>query len=123
MGTNYYIGLKHAEFHIGKASAGWKFLFQAQTIETSIYDPSNKVKFGFCLELRSFKEVVTAIKELLKVGFKLYDEYCREYSLEEFIKIVKEKQSGKSHLEITNKYNYLYYQDDEGYEFTESEFC
>ena len=81
------------------------------------------------------------MKEAYDTGeFKIYDEYNKEYTWDEFdervlkfnggIKgiIKQEKNNGAmipiSHFEHDNgKYAYLYLKDEDGYEFSKSNFC
>lgn len=148
MGTNFYMFTKNKnykerlgphcrivdepdfgyEIHIAKTSGGWLPLFERNG------------------EIDSVK----ALKKLAATGdFIIYDEYNENYTWEEFKKRVVDfnggvsgKVQGKivninpfngptqyeevpiSHLEYENgKYRDSYYQDGEGYEFTEQEFC
>lgn len=111
MGTNYYMMKKEFKdiykkmsdkeknyyfdklvIHVGKASAGWKFLF-------------------------SFNEWINSYKDLINLlnDYSLYDEYGDEVSTIEFTHIVNSKQDMQKHehdsfLEI------------DGYDFCRGEF-
>ena len=82
MGTNYYARVmpcKHCnlvktEDHIGKSSAGWTFTFHATD------------------EIKSYKQW---LKFLKNPDTKIYDEYDRECSLEDFKHMVKVKKDAK----------------------------
>ena len=117
MGTNFYhreniceCCNRYDEKHIGKNSYGWQFFFQGHTTP----------------EIRSFKDW---IGELAASG-KIFDENGKEFSLDEFIQIVKEKQS-----QPNNHYDYCKerekergfladdnWKDREGHPFSYSEF-
>lgn len=149
MGTNYYLFTKDKktaqkyapysyllvdvpdfgyEIHIGKCSMGWLPLFEAH---------SNGI--------RSIKEY----KAAYDTGkFKIYDEYNREYNWTEFEEKVLKHNGGiagvmpreyigrdkdsifydpnmpdwvpVSHFDT--KYAYMYFKDEQGYEFTEGDF-
>lgn len=107
------------EIHIAKTSCGWLPLFRYRETMPS----------------------VKAMKEAYDTGeFKIYDEYNKEYNWDEFDKrvlkfnggikgvIKQEKNNGEmipiSHFEFDNgKYVYLYLKDEDGYEFSKSNFC
>ena len=116
MGTNYYhrTGIceccrRYDERHIGKSSAGWQFSFQGYRDSVPI--------------ITSFEDW----KRELQIEGKIFDEYGREVSFEDFVKLVKEKQS-----EEMNTYDYCAkegsvnmtrrWKDEEGYSFSEGEF-
>lgn len=149
MGTNFYLFTKNKkiaqkyapysyvlvdipdfgyEIHIGKCSGGWLPLFEAH---------SNGI--------RSIKEY----KEAYDTGnFKIYDEYDREYNWADFEEKVLKHNGGVAgaipreyyekdpsspfyYADMPNwtpishfdtKYAYMYFKDDEGYEFTEGDF-
>lgn len=89
--------------HIGKSSAGWKFMFHAA--------PDKYRTFG---QLRAWLK-----------DYKIVDEYGEHKTHEEFFYMVEVKQqSEKSHhaeYGNNNKYHHGYYDGD--YEFSEGEFC
>ena len=90
MGTNYYAlkkkpSLYSKVIHIGKASAGWKFLFQGYQGATGsdgfMYDDLN---------INSLEDW----KEFLKNDeYVILNEYDEEVSYKDFFDIVDEKQS------------------------------
>ena len=95
MGTNYYLrkpqckkcGRGNEEIHLGKKSAGWKFLFH-KTNEIKDFD-------SFC--------------EYIKTG-EIYDEYDRKISVENLLDIIENSKNEKSHIpdsEIINGYDFL----------------
>jgi hypothetical protein len=105
VGTNYYHRFnecsccgRYDERHIGKSSAGWTFSFQAYQ------------------DVNSFDEW----KERLKEG-KIVDEYGVELTLEEFVEMVKSKQTnGKNHaITYPNDDNFV---DKDGYSFSNRDF-
>jgi hypothetical protein len=119
------------EIHVGKCSGGWLPIFEAH-------------QDG----IRSIKEY----KEAYDTGeFKIYDEYLREYDWDKFVEDVLKHNGGVagaipreyverdkyglfydkdmpdwrpvSHFDYGHgKYNYMYFKDSEGYEFTEGDF-
>ena len=108
MGNNYYAryGLclhcsRYEEIHIGKSSAGWQFMFHATE------------------EIKSYKDW---LKFLSRKGTKIYDEYNKEVSLEEFKKLIAEKQKPiyDNHAEMYKDMGS--YLDDEGYSMSPYEF-
>ena len=90
MGTNYYAlkkkpSLHSRVIHIGKSSAGWKFLFQGYQCATGsdgfMYDDLN---------INSLEDW----KEFLKNDeYIILNEYDEEVSYKDFFDIVDEKQS------------------------------
>lgn len=78
MGTNYYLRKicehcgRYDELHIGKSSAGWKFLFQKSPLINSIADAVFITCFG-----------------------NIYDEYGSQITAKEFWDMVLEKQEEK----------------------------
>ena len=108
MGTNYYHHINICEhcnrsdiIHIGKSSFGWTFSFHATD------------------NIRSWQDW----QEALQDG-KIFDEYDREVSLEDFIKLVEEKQKIPGALNhALQKYDYdRDFVDNEGYSFSEGDF-
>lgn len=88
------------EIHIGKSSAGWRFLFDGngQKWET----------------IQEFKDWVAE--------YQIYDEYGTYYSQEEFWKMVEEKQAETP--AITKTQNSSWYVIVDEYEFsTSTNFC
>lgn len=130
MGTNYYcifteksrwyqdsptMKVQH-RLHIGKSSGGWTFSFHG-IIEWEA--EKNDIQ-----EIKSFKDW----KELFRTyRCKIEDEYGKNVSVKEFIKLVEEKKTARS-----NHYHYCkkeypesmqdQWLDDEGNSFTSGEF-
>ena len=84
MGTNYYLhaGIcdccgRYTEYHIGKSSMGWKFLFQAYAFEEGI-QPSIKTNRDW--------RALTSLP-----NYKIFDEYGEEWSDERFWNFVNKK--------------------------------
>ena len=113
MGTNYYVkshtceccGHKKPELHIGKASAGWTFIFQATD------------------NINSFQEW----KEYLK-DKQIVDEYGREVSLDTFKALVEDKAHEKLNhttycLVAHPEESSTVFLDSEGHSFSRREFC
>lgn len=114
MGTNYYAhntknacdkcGRGAEEHHIGKASFGWKFLF-------------NPFK-------RSYKEWIKYLKE---EACKIVDEYGKIVTLEDFIENVQSKQKGislKDEEMYMRSWDLYEFFDEEGYRISKDEdFC
>lgn len=106
MGTNYYHRTnicpecgRYDEQHIGKSSAGWSFGFQGTPT------------------IRSYKDWLL----LLGIpGSKIFDEYGREISLEDFKANVEAKRNGKKHsAHYPGPDNWI---DEEGHSFSGYEF-
>jgi len=112
MGTNYYVTrdtcpmCNHAEtrLHIGKSSAGWKFCFHA----------INE------LNLKSYRQWMDYISEC----GALFDEYGREFTLDQFLKLVDSKQCDKDNTteESWRSEDSFPYNDPDGYNFLAREF-
>ncbi len=88
MGTNYYHRIdicescnRYKEKHIGKSSAGWQFSFQGYREDEDIP------------KIASFEDW----KRELQADGKIFDEYGREMSFEEFVEYVERRQTGKWH--------------------------
>lgn len=85
MGTNYYAVKKkptiREPLHIGKSSAGWKFLFQ----EVNKYND-----FDEDLEIHTYKQW----KDFLENNDEIVilNEYDEEISVKEFLQLVEKKQ-------------------------------
>jgi len=109
MGTNYYARYNICEFcgrydelHIGKSSAGWTFIFQAQEDEITI---------------KSYKEW---IEFLLGEEIKIFDEYGDELTIVDFKDIIENKKKEKHNH--TKEYPEGHFLDEEGNSFSEGEF-
>ena len=82
MGTNYYLEYAHCEtcgkpnkvLHLGRLSAGWKFLIHKHEDITNYEELKQKIKQGV-----------------------IKDEYNTIYSQEEFLKIIEDSQKEKHH--------------------------
>ncbi len=108
MGTNYYAredtcekcGVAKNETHIGKSSAGWTFTFHATE------------------DIRSYKEWLMFLSQK---DIKIFDEYDREVSLEEFKEMVESKRSAEHNhaKEYSNGGSYV---DKEGNSMSPHEF-
>lgn len=109
MGTNYYAVKKkpsvYGVLHIGKSSAGWKFLFQ----EVNKFN-----SFDEELEIHTFeqwKDFLLNNKDIV-----ILNEYDEEVSVYKFLDLVKEKQ------QEDNEENFRYCKNVNGYRFTDGEF-
>lgn len=107
MSTNYFL---HRDFckccgkpkeilHIGKRSAGWKFLFENRD------------------EFRQYKD----LDSFLDTGI-IYDEYDEKYTKKEFIDIVEMQQKYKPRDKSIDNYLYFDTYNYEEYEFYTVEF-
>ena len=93
MGSNYYLRKicehcgRYDELHLGKSSAGWKFLFQKSKL------------------INNLAEAV-----VLTCTYDIYDEYGRRITPKEFWDMVLEKQKEKSqtdeYCEIIDGFNF-----------------
>lgn len=113
MGTSYYhrttICAKCNRFderHIGKSSGGWQFSFQGYR--------------DIMPAIRSFLDW----KRELESGGKIFDEYNREVSFDEFVEFVESKQSEpNNHHDFCGESNTDEdWKDPEGYLFSTREF-
>lgn len=88
MGTNYYLRLRfcsccgrYDERHIGKSSAGWKFIFRVhENIDVNEWK-------GETLHYKNWSD---------EEG--IFNEYGDKVSYDDFWELVKNKQDGKPHL-------------------------
>lgn len=93
MGTNYYAVKKkprivkvYDEFHLGKASVGWQFLFQEQD------------------NIHSFEDV----KKILESGeWNIKDEYGNEILLEEFYELIEYHKKDLADGNNINGYSFI----------------
>ena len=123
MGTNYFHRTnicescnRYKEVHIGKSSGGWEFSFQGY-IDTEHLP-----------RIKSFEDW----KKELQTGNKIFDEYGREYSYEEFVKLVEDKKGGKfngkpnlNHFDSCTEAGYNMerdWKDEQGHSFTSADF-
>ena len=118
MGTNYYLRLKEKylddcpkivrdllncadfEWHIGKGSYGWSFLFQEQEIAGEKIDSYSKWQ-----------------KLMSKPEFGVWDEYERLVDVEDLEKHIEESQNKKRHEGYA-----FYYRSVDGYDFDVGDF-
>lgn len=112
MGTNYYAVSTRPTvchpIHIGKSSAGWKFLFHRVKGYANYFsnDPLNTFP-----QWKKFLE-----EQTINGNIVIMDEYDRVVSLDEFLRIVEEKQK-------ENNFDDFAYADDiDGYRFTDGYF-
>jgi hypothetical protein len=90
MGTNYYaiqnkVSLHNRVIHIGKSSAGWKFLFQGYQ---HYGNPD-----GYMYDDLNINSVDDWKKFLDTDEYVILDEYDKQISYDDFFKLVEEKQS------------------------------
>lgn len=103
MGTNYYAVKKkprmvkiYDEIHLGKSSAGWKFVFQEQEQYHNFEE---------------FKDFILNNNEWI-----IKDEYGKEISPKELLKLIEEKQKENNPDDFTWNKNVG------GYRFTDRDF-
>ena len=88
MGTNYYAVKKKPTIgkplHIGKSSAGWKFLFQ------EIYKYNS---FDWNLEIHNFDQWKDFLENNNEIV--ILNEYDEEISVKDFLDLVEKKQKEK----------------------------
>lgn len=113
MGTNYYAHLDtcpHCDraevIHIGKKSHGWEFSFHGTD------------------SIRSWADWKV---ELQRSTARIFDEYGRKYTFEEFAEVVtSQKGTGQNHFDYCKVHHPSYveglWKDDEGFCFNEGEF-
>lgn len=107
MGTNYYFEFnfcKHCgrsdTVHLGKHAGGWRFILQW-----------NGGKF-----YKSWKEMKKWLKEEVKKGGKIYNNYNEEVKLKDFIKIVEKTRKDPTWFDT----HFMF--DEDGYLFCDTEF-
>src|SRR5699024_9311121 len=109
MGTNYYVVKKKPTIkpplHIGKSSAGWKFLFHEVTKYNS---------FDYNLEIHTFEQWKNFLKNNNEII--ILNEYDEEISINDFLKLVEEKQKEN------NEREFEYCKNVNGYRFTNGKF-
>lgn len=105
MGTNYYAVKKQPTvfddgcIHIGKSSAGWKFLFHD------------------CEWFHTFPQVKKFLEDNTD-DYVILDEYDEQHSIDDFLDVVAE------HQKTENKDDFEYgVKNIDGYRFREGEFC
>lgn len=111
MGTNYYAvkkkpSLYNLAIHIGKSSAGWKFLFRGYQDE----------KFNYGIYRLNINSIEDWKKYLKENNVVILNEYDEEISYDNFFKLVEEKQKEE------NKDNFCNCCNVNGYRFTFHDF-
>ena len=112
MGTNYFVVSTKPTvchpIHIGKSSAGWKFLFHRVDVWDNYFsnDPLNTFP-----QWKKFLEKQTANGNIV-----IMNEYDKVVPLDEFLRMVEEKQSEN------NPDDFTYADNIDGYRFTGGEF-
>jgi len=123
MGTNFYHRYnicseceRYDERHIGKRSSGWQFSFRGYN------DDEGK---PIIASWQDWKNVLTGLKQ-----GKIFDEYRKEIEVSEFIEMVektKGKQNHYDYLRESPNYGPAYlkdlWKDEEGWDFSSTEFC
>ena len=113
MGTNYYLRenfctvcMRFDQRHIGKSSAGWKFLFHV-TDKIDVDEWKAKT-----LQYRNWSD---------EEG--IFDEYGKQVSYDDLWKLVEDKQSEKAHFEVAEGHHHKgAWLDENGYNVTKHEF-
>lgn len=105
MGTNYYAikrrpSLHNGLLHIGKASAGWKFCFR-----------------GYMSDDLCIKSLDDWKKYIKDNDMVILDEYDRQLTMSEFLKVVETMQKNENVDNFTRDANV------EGYRFNFHTFC
>ena len=112
MGTNYYAVKKkptiNKPLHIGKSSAGWKFLFHKVNIWDNYISDEPLNTFP---QWKKFLEEQTANNNII-----IMDEYDKVVSLDDFLNMVERKQS------VNNPDDFTYADNIDGYRFESGEF-
>ena len=116
MGTNYYAVRNRPTtedpIHIGKSSYGWMFLFCRHNDQW--HDPP--------IVWSTYKQVKEWLKKYTvdKKDYVIIDEYDEVHTLEEFTKMVDEKQKDPNVKK--NPDNFRYSDNVDGYRFTDGPF-
>ena len=138
MGTNYYarlnieksivdalyispiakMAIERFNLHIGKSSAGWKFLFQEQEIYDCINHSGNLFKLDSYQKWKMFLE---------RDDIEIYNEYNKLIDKDSFFKLVEDKQKEvhptKEELDrCPPGCRIIQYEDGEGYRFDKGDF-
>ena len=108
MGTNYYVKKKDGShkdtIHIGKSSAGWKFLFQSAPAYENYFNKTNLNTFEV------WKDFLEKYVGYSKYGKKaiIIDEYDKRIYLKEFLNMIDEKQlePNVGNSELRNGYRF-----------------
>ena len=117
MGTNYYLvkngPTTRTPIHIGKSSCGWLFSFQTQNEKWEnppvIWNTYNQVK-------DTLKRMTVD-----STDFVIIDEYDEVIPYDDFVQIVDNKQADE--FCRSNKDNFTYSRNVDGYRFNDEEFC
>ena len=117
MGTNYYAVRRkltlEEPIHIGKSSAGWLFAFQsineAWRDIPVVWNTYNQVK-----------EWLYKYASKPDSPYAILDEYDREVSFEEFVKMIDEMQKDPKRLK--NSDNFTHGKNIDGYRFYDEDF-
>ena len=118
MGTNYYAVRTRPTVgepvHIGKSSWGWLFLFQAQ--DNPYHNPP--------IVWNRYEDVIDWLREytLGDNDYVIMDEYDNIVHLDEFIRMVDEKQNDPHNLENPDNFREGV-RNVEGYRFDDRWFC
>lgn len=139
MGTNFYFHTKNKA--IAEKYAGWEYEL-TDTPDWAYEIHIAKTSYGW-LPLFQYRETmpsVKAMKEVYDTGeFKIYDEYNKEYTWDEFDERVLKFNGGVesaiedekledeklpiSHFKFSNgMYSHLYVKDKDGFEFSKGDF-
>lgn len=139
MGTNFYFHTKNKA--IAEKYAGWEYEL-TDTPDWAYEIHIAKTSYGW-LPLFQYRETmpsVKAMKEAYDTGeFKIYDEYNKEYTWDEFDERVLKFNGGVegaieaekledeklpiSHFKFSNgMYSHLYVKDKDGFEFSKGDF-
>ena len=116
MGTNYYAVPNRPScrepIHIGKSSFGWKFCFQTQNDHWNeppvVWNTFNQVKEWLCKYTVEEKT------------YAIVDEYDQIIPYEELIELIDAKQNDE--FSRSNKENFDYARNVDGYRFSDEEF-
>lgn len=110
MGTNYYVVKRKPTIteplHIGKSSAGWRFLFHEVN--------KGSTDFDYDLEIHTFEQWRDFLKNNKEIV--ILDEYDREVDVNELLKLIEDKQN------INNLEDFLHSKNVNGYRFSDSNF-
>lgn len=110
MGINYYVVKRKPTIteplHIGKSSAGWRFLFHEVN--------KGSTDFDYDLEIHTFEQWRDFLKNNKRIV--ILDEYDQEIKVDKLLKLIEDKQK------INNPVDFLYNKNVNGYRFSDSNF-
>ena len=115
MGTNYYAvrtrPTTEYPIHIGKSTFGWMFCFQTQ----------NEKWNDIPVVWNTYRQVIDWLKKYTvdSKEYVIIDEYDEIISLDDFVEMVREKQTADK----DNPDNFTYSRNVDGYRFTDGDFC